>query len=247
MEVPFASKKKPCWSKLDIARDVKFLDADVERPLAFVSAVVDEGNVVVFGLRVSSLEKTGSPEDSDAWKGRRFFMLQLDAQAHPNTIEVAKHDEHTLMERTSVFRNNEAREVREHCKTKKDNQDRECDFRDGDRWSGGRRHKTQKSASQERRRHASTMIGAASVSEEEDERRIVATRSMRSNTSKIFSWTNCSWATTRKEKRWYSWLRDKRDKGRARHGSPQEARGRLDLPEVGSVASRDRIGVRRHQ
>ena len=34
---------------------VKFLDADVKR--SFVSAVVDEGIVVVFGLRVSSLEK----------------------------------------------------------------------------------------------------------------------------------------------------------------------------------------------
>ena len=52
---------------------MQFLDADVERPLAFVSAVVDEGNVVVFGLRVSSLEKTGSPEDSDAWKVEAFF------------------------------------------------------------------------------------------------------------------------------------------------------------------------------
>ena len=34
---------------------VKFLDADVKR--SFVSAVMDEGIVVVFGLRVSSLEK----------------------------------------------------------------------------------------------------------------------------------------------------------------------------------------------
>ena len=41
-------------ARLEFIRDgmkcsMKFLDADVKRPLASVSAIVDEGNVVVFG------------------------------------------------------------------------------------------------------------------------------------------------------------------------------------------------------
>ena len=39
---------------------MKFLDADVKRPLASVSAIVDEGNVVVFGQHKSFIENVST-------------------------------------------------------------------------------------------------------------------------------------------------------------------------------------------
>ena len=49
---------------------MKFLDADVKRPLASVSSIVDEGNVVVLGQHESFIEKHGSEDSSnvqDEW------------------------------------------------------------------------------------------------------------------------------------------------------------------------------------
>ena len=63
-------------ARLEFVRDgkkcsVKFLDADVERPLASVSAIVDEGNVVVFGQHESFIENTNTgrriPMSRDPW------------------------------------------------------------------------------------------------------------------------------------------------------------------------------------
>ena len=39
---------------------MRFLDADVKKPLASVSAIVDEGNVVVFGQHGSLIENTNT-------------------------------------------------------------------------------------------------------------------------------------------------------------------------------------------
>ena len=41
---------------------MKFLDADVKRPLASVRAIVDEGNIVVLGLQESYIENTSTGE-----------------------------------------------------------------------------------------------------------------------------------------------------------------------------------------
>ena len=74
--------------RLEFIRDeincrMKFLDADVKRPLASVSATVDEGNVVVFGQHESFI---GTDERLDARPGSVGF-------GEVNTNE-----------RTSVFR-----------------------------------------------------------------------------------------------------------------------------------------------
>ena len=52
-------------ARLELVRDgkkcnMKFLDSDVKRPLASVSAMVDEGNVVVFGPHESYVESTST-------------------------------------------------------------------------------------------------------------------------------------------------------------------------------------------
>ena len=52
-------------ARLEFIRDgmkcsMKFLDADVKRPLASVSAIVDEGNVVVFGQHESFIENVST-------------------------------------------------------------------------------------------------------------------------------------------------------------------------------------------
>ena len=39
---------------------MRFLDADVKRPLASVSADVDEGNIVVFGPQASYVENSSA-------------------------------------------------------------------------------------------------------------------------------------------------------------------------------------------
>ena len=39
---------------------MKFLDTNVHRWLESVSAIVDTGNVIVFGLRDSNIENTGA-------------------------------------------------------------------------------------------------------------------------------------------------------------------------------------------
>ena len=63
-------------ARLDFIRDartcnLKFLDADVKRPVASVTAIVYEGNIVVFGPQESYIVNHEHwPEDSDNQEAR---------------------------------------------------------------------------------------------------------------------------------------------------------------------------------
>ena len=59
---------------------VIFLDADVKRPLASVSAIVDEGNVVVFGQDESFIENTNTGQRIPMSRRDGVFVMRLDAQ-----------------------------------------------------------------------------------------------------------------------------------------------------------------------
>ena len=53
--------------------DMKFLDADDKRPLASVSAIVDEGNIVVFGQQDSHIENTSTVPRIPMGRRRAFL------------------------------------------------------------------------------------------------------------------------------------------------------------------------------
>ena len=61
--------------------NTKFMDANVERPLASVSAIVDEGNIVVKG---SHIENTSSCQRIPMNKRQGVFVVQLDGRAGTN-------------------------------------------------------------------------------------------------------------------------------------------------------------------
>ena len=84
-------------------RNMKFLDADVRRPLASVIANVGEGNIVVFELQESYIENT-----SIGQKRNDVFVAQLDAQADSRTTKNVSFDE-TQRELTSGQREPECR------------------------------------------------------------------------------------------------------------------------------------------
>ena len=66
----------------------KFLDADVKIPLASVSAIVDEGNIVVFGPRESYIENTSTVQRIPVSRRKGVFVVQLDAQAGSRTTKI---------------------------------------------------------------------------------------------------------------------------------------------------------------
>ena len=93
-------------------RNMKFLDADVSRPLASVIANVDEGNIVVFELQESYIENTsiGQRRNGD-------ILVQLDAQAVLRTTKDVSLDE-TQRERQVASVSQNVEESRERCATK---------------------------------------------------------------------------------------------------------------------------------
>ena len=100
---------------------MKCSDADAQRWLASVSAMLDEGNVVVFGPREPNFENTGTGQMIPMHRRTGVFVLQLDAQVNPSTVEAAKHDAHKPDERGRPFSGGQREqrdEVRECCKTK---------------------------------------------------------------------------------------------------------------------------------
>ena len=58
---------------------MKFLDADVKRPLAAVSAIVDEGNTVVFSARGAYIENDATKERMPMTRKNGVFVLELEA------------------------------------------------------------------------------------------------------------------------------------------------------------------------
>ena len=59
---------------------MKFLDADVKRPLAAVSAIVDEGNTVVFSTRGAYIENDLTKEKIPMVRRNGVFILELEAE-----------------------------------------------------------------------------------------------------------------------------------------------------------------------
>ena len=59
---------------------MNFLDADVRRPLASVSAIVDEGNTVVFGPEKSYIENRETGQRIGMERNNGVFVLKLDAE-----------------------------------------------------------------------------------------------------------------------------------------------------------------------
>ena len=67
-------------AKLEFVRygkkcSMRFLDADVKRPLASVSALVDEGNVVVFGQHESFIENTNTGQRIPMSRRNGVFVM----------------------------------------------------------------------------------------------------------------------------------------------------------------------------
>ena len=58
---------------------MKFLDADVKRPMASVSAIVDEGNVFVFGQHESSIENVTTGQRILMCRRNGVFVMRLDS------------------------------------------------------------------------------------------------------------------------------------------------------------------------
>ena len=63
-----------------------FLDADVKRPLASVSAIVDQGNKVVFGPDACYVEHVATGQKMPMTRKRGVFVLELSA----TTVEKGK-------------------------------------------------------------------------------------------------------------------------------------------------------------
>ena len=59
---------------------MRFLDADVKRPLAAVSAIVDEGNTVVFSARGAYIENDVTKEKIPMIRRNGVFILELEAE-----------------------------------------------------------------------------------------------------------------------------------------------------------------------
>ena len=58
---------------------MKLLGADVKRPLASVSSIVDQGNIVVFGADASYVENIESGRRIPMIRRRGVFVLEIDA------------------------------------------------------------------------------------------------------------------------------------------------------------------------
>ena len=72
---------------------MKFLDADVRRPLASVSAIVDEGNVVEFGQHESFIENVSTGQRIPMWRRTGVFVTRLDTQPCEKTTKSVRFNE----------------------------------------------------------------------------------------------------------------------------------------------------------
>ena len=85
-------------ARLEFIRDgmkcsMKFLDADVKRPLASVSAIVDEGNVVVFGQHESFIENVSTGQRIPMCRRNGVFVMRLDTQPCQKTTKSVRFNE----------------------------------------------------------------------------------------------------------------------------------------------------------
>ena len=69
---------------------MRFLDAGVKRPLASVSAIVDEGNVVVCGQHESFIENVSAGQRIHMCRRNGAFVKRLDTQPCQKTTKSVK-------------------------------------------------------------------------------------------------------------------------------------------------------------
>ena len=96
-------------ARLEFIRDgmkcsIKFLDADVKRPLASVSAIVDEGNVVVFGQHESFIENVSTGQKIPMCRRNGVFVMRLDTQPCQKTTKSVRFNEEDVIKKMSGFR-----------------------------------------------------------------------------------------------------------------------------------------------
>ena len=95
-------------ARLEFIRDgmkcsMKFLDADVKRLLASVSAIVDEGNVVVFGQHESFIENVSTGQRIPMCRRNGVFVMRLDTQPCQKTTKSVRFNEEDVIRKMSGF------------------------------------------------------------------------------------------------------------------------------------------------
>ena len=80
-------------ARLEFIRDgmkcsMKFLDADIKRPMASVSAIVDEGNVVVFGQHESFIENISTGQWIPMCRRNGVFVIAIGRAPVPGGDEI---------------------------------------------------------------------------------------------------------------------------------------------------------------
>ena len=95
-------------ARLEFIRDgmkcsMKSLDADVKRPLASVSAIVDEGNVVVFGQHESFIENVSTGQRIPMCRRNGVSVMRLDTQPCQKTTKSVRFNEEGVIKRMSGF------------------------------------------------------------------------------------------------------------------------------------------------
>ena len=73
--------------------NMKFLDAEIKRPLVSVSVIVDEGHIVVFGPQESHVENRSTGQRIPMNRRQGVFVVQLDARAGTRSMKTVKFHE----------------------------------------------------------------------------------------------------------------------------------------------------------
>ena len=71
---------------------MKFLDANVKRPLASVSAIIDQGNRVVFDPHESYVENVATGQRLPMVRKRGVFVMELEVEARKRKKHGKKED-----------------------------------------------------------------------------------------------------------------------------------------------------------
>ena len=95
-------------ARLEFIRDrikcsMKFLDADVKTPLTSVIAIVDEGNVVVFGQHESFIENVSTGRGIPMCRRNCVFVMRLDTQPCQKTTKSVRFNEEDVIKKMSCF------------------------------------------------------------------------------------------------------------------------------------------------
>ena len=94
-------------ARLEFIRDgmksMKFVGADVKRPLASVGAIVDKGNGVVFGLHESFIENVSTGQRIPMCRRNGVFVMRLDTQPCQKTTKSVRFNEEGVTRKMSGF------------------------------------------------------------------------------------------------------------------------------------------------